>query len=121
MTPFSGMADDLKLMNWLNGYISSMDNRFVDPAFIKTGSELACWEMIRGGTITFVDMYFYPDTIAEVVELCGFRALIASSSINSPSPGFKGWDDSFQAAIDFLVRWKDKYEPIIPAFAPHSP
>jgi len=121
MTLFRGMADDLKLMNWLNNYIFPMEGRFVNSGFIKAGSELACWEMIRGGTTTFVDMYFYPDTIADVVERCGLRAIIASPSIDFPSPGFKGWDDSFQAAVDFVVRWKGKHERITPAFAPHAP
>lgn len=76
--------------------------------------------MIRGGTTTFVDMYFYPDTIAKVVENCGLRAVIASPSIDYPSPGFKGWDDSFKAAVNFVGRWHNKNERITPAFAPHS-
>jgi 5-methylthioadenosine/S-adenosylhomocysteine deaminase len=35
--------------------------------------------MIRGGTTTFLDMYFYPDVIAEVVEACGLQAIIAAA------------------------------------------
>ena len=73
MTLFRGMVDDLKLMTWLNDYIFPMEGRFVTPEFVRTGSTLACWEMIRGGTTTFVDMYFYPDEIAGVVDRCGLR------------------------------------------------
>lgn len=121
MTLFRGMADDLELMTWLNQYIFPMEGQFVSPEFIKVGSELACWEMIRGGTTTFVDMYFYPDTIADVAERCGLRAVIASPSIDYPSPGFKGWDDSFQAAVKFVADWQGKNERIIPGFGPHAP
>ena len=121
MTLFRGMVDDLDLMTWLNDYVFPMEGQFVDPEFIKVGAELACWEMIRGGTTSFVDMYFYPDVIAEVVEDCGLRAVIASPAIDYPSPGFKGWEDSHQAALDFIGRWKDKHERITPAFAPHAP
>jgi len=68
MTLLRGVADDLALMDWLNNYIFPAEVEFVDQEFVRIGTELACWEMIRGGTTTFVDMYYYPDTIAEVVE-----------------------------------------------------
>lgn len=121
MTLFRGMVDDLDLMDWLTNYIFPMEGQFVTPEFIKTGSELACWEMIRGGTTTFVDMYFYPEVIANVVDECGLRAVVASPAIDFPSPGFKGWDDSFAAAELFVKQWQNKNERITPAFAPHSP
>ena len=120
MTLFRGMVDDLKLMSWLNDYIFPMEGRFVTADFVRTGSELACWEMIRGGTTTFVDMYFYPDEIAGVVDRCGLRAVVAAPHIDYPSPGFSGWDDSFAAATDFVRRWQGKHPRITPAFAPHS-
>ncbi len=121
MTLFRGMVDDLDLMDWLTNYIFPMEGRFVNPEFVKIGSDLACWEMIRGGTTTFVDMYFYPEVIANVVDTCGLRAVIASPAIDFPSPGFKGWDDSFAAAEKFVKQWQNKNERITPAFAPHSP
>ena len=62
MTLLRGVADDLALMDWLNNYIFPAEVQFVDAEFVRIGTELACWEMIRGGTTTFVDMYYYPDT-----------------------------------------------------------
>lgn len=121
MTLFRGMADDLALQTWLNDYVFPMEGRFVDPEFIAVGSELACWEMIRGGTTSFVDMYFYPEVIAGVVERCGLRAVIAAPHIDSPSPGFKGWEDSFAAAVEFVREWQGRHRRITPAFGPHAP
>ncbi len=121
MTLFRGMVDDLNLSSWLNDYIFPMERRFVSEDFVRTGTELACWEMIRGGTTTFVDMYFYPDVIADVVSKCGLRAVVAAPHIDYPSPGFSGWDDSFAAATDFVKRWQGKHPRITPAFAPHAP
>jgi len=121
MVLFRGMADDLKLMTWLRNYIFPMEGQFVDPDFIEAGMNLACLEMIRGGTTSFVDMYFYPDKAADVVEACGLRAIMGSPSIDYPSPGFKGWDDSFAAAVDFVKNHKSKSGRVTAAFAPHSP
>lgn len=121
MTLFRGMVDDLNLMSWLNDYVFPMERRFVSKNFVHTGAQLACWEMIRSGTTTFVDMYFYPDEIAQVVQECGLRAVVAAPHIDYPSPGFSGWDDSFAAATDFVKRWQGKHPRITPAFAPHAP
>ncbi len=121
MVLFRGMADDLALMPWLRNYIFPMEGQFVDPEFITVGMKLACMEMIRGGTTTFVDMYFYPDAEADIIESCGLRAIVGSPSIDFPSPGFKGWDDSFAAAVKFVRERKSKSGRVIPAFAPHAP
>ncbi|MBD2360094.1 amidohydrolase [Anabaena minutissima FACHB-250] len=121
MVLFRGLADDLSLQDWLQNYIFPAEGRFVNENFIRVGEELACWEMISGGTTTFVDMYFKPDVAARVVERCGLRAVIAPSSIDFPSPGFRGWDDAFAAAVDFVKSWKGRNSRIIPALAPHAP
>ena len=81
MTLMRGIADDRELMDWLRNYIFPTEVRFVDAEFVRIGTELACWEMIRGGTTTFVDMYYFPDAVAKAVESCGLRALVASSVI----------------------------------------
>jgi 5-methylthioadenosine/S-adenosylhomocysteine deaminase len=121
MVLFRGLADDLRLEDWLQNYIFPAEGRFVNENFIRVGEELACWEMIRSGTTTFVDMYFKPDVAAKVVDKCGLRALIAPSSIDFPSPGFQGWDDAFASAVDFVKRWKGKNPRIIPTLAAHAP
>ncbi len=120
MTLLRGVADDLALMDWLNNYIFPAEVEFVDPEFVRIGTELACWEMIRGGTTTFVDMYYYPDTIAEVVESCGMRALVSATVIDQRSPDAENADDSIAKGIGFIERWKDRNSRITPIFGPHA-
>jgi len=120
MTLLRGVADDLSLMDWLNNYIFPAEVEFVDPEFVRIGTELACWEMIRGGTTTFVDMYYFPDTIAEVVESCGMRALISATVIDQRSPDAENADDSIAKGIGFIERWKDRNSRITPIFGPHA-
>ncbi len=120
MTLLRGVADDLALMDWLNNYIFPAEVEFVDPEFVRVGTELACWEMIRGGTTTFVDMYYYPDTIAEVVDSCGMRALISATVIDQRSPDAENADDSIQKGIGFIERWQGKNDRITPIFGPHA-
>ncbi len=120
MTLLRGVADDMALMEWLNNYIFPAEVEFVDPEFVRIGTELACWEMIRGGTTTFVDMYYFPDVIAEVVDTCGMRALISSTVIDQRSPDAENASDSIRKGLEYIGRWKDKNSRITPIFGPHA-
>ncbi len=120
MTLLRGIAEDLSLSDWLNNYIFPAEVEFVDADFVRIGTELACWEMIRGGTTTFADMYYFPDVAAQVVASCGMRALIAATVIDQRSPDAKNAADSLDKGLKFIQRWKGKNSRITPTFGPHS-
>ncbi len=120
MTLLRGVADDLSLMDWLQNYIFPAEVEFVDTEFVRIGTELACWEMIRGGTTTFVDMYYYPDTIAEIVDSCGMRALVSATVIDQRSPDAEDAGDSLRKGEGFIERWQGRNSRITPIFGPHA-
>lgn len=120
MTLLRGVADDLALMDWLNNYIFPAEVEFVDADFVRIGTELACWEMLRGGTTTFVDMYYYPEVVAEVVEACGMRALVSATVIDQRSPDAENAADSIEKGLRFINNWKGRSSRITPIFGPHA-
>lgn len=120
MTLLRGVADDLDLMEWLNNYIFPAEVEFVDAEFVRIGTELACWEMVRGGTTMFVDMYYFGDIIADVVDRCGMRAMISATVIDQRSPDAEGAIDSIQKGSEFIERWKNRNSRITPIFGPHA-
>ncbi len=120
MTLLRGVADDLALLDWLNNYIFPAEVEFVDADFVRIGTELACWEMIRGGTTTFVDMYYYPDVVAQVVESCGLRAFVSATVIDQRSPDAESAADSIAKGVTFVNNWKDRNSRVMPIFGPHA-
>ena len=120
MTLLRGVADDLALMDWLNNYIFPAEVEFVDAEFVRIGTELACWEMIRGGTTTFIDMYYFGDVVADVVERCGMRAMVSATVIDQRSPDAENAADSIRKGREFIARWKDRNSRITPMFGPHA-
>ena len=120
MTLLRGVADDLDLMDWLQNYIFPAEVEFVDEEFVRIGTELACWEMIRGGTTTFVDMYYYPDVIAQVVEQCGLRAYVSATVIDQRSPDAESAADSLSKGEVFIENWLGRSERITPILGPHA-
>ncbi len=68
MSLFRGMADDLPLMTWLNDHVWPAEGTFVSETFIADGTQLAMAEMLRTGTTTFADMYFFPEIVAQLAK-----------------------------------------------------
>jgi 5-methylthioadenosine/S-adenosylhomocysteine deaminase len=119
MTLMRGLADDVELMVWLTKYIWPAENALVDPEFVRWGTRLGAWEMIRTGTTTFADMYFYEDQVAEVAKEAGLRGFCAATVMDIPVPGLKNAEEGLAAAEGFLKRWSG--DPLItPAIGPHA-
>jgi len=75
MVLLRGITEDVPLQEWLSR-IWDMEAR-VDEEFIYWGSRLACLEMIRSGTTTFNDQYWFaPYTRKAAVEM-GIRPYIS--------------------------------------------
>src|ERR1035438_9751412 len=58
MSLFRGIADDLKLQDWLEKFIFPAESKNVTADFVRWGTRLGCLEMLLGGTTTFTDMYY---------------------------------------------------------------
>ena len=119
MVMYRGLADDLALMEWLERYIFPAEAKTVTPEFVRVGTALAALEMIRSGTTTFVDMYYFEETIAEATATAGLRAVLGQSVIRFPTPDAATPADALARAERFLSDWTG-HELIIPAVAPHA-
>jgi 5-methylthioadenosine/S-adenosylhomocysteine deaminase len=119
MVLFRGFADDLELTEWLQNFIFPAEAKFVDTDFVRAGANLALAEMIRGGTTTFADMYFFEDEVAEASKQAGVRAVLAPALMDFPTPQNSSWDDGVRAFRQFAERWES--DPLItPCIGPHA-
>jgi 5-methylthioadenosine/S-adenosylhomocysteine deaminase len=120
MTLFRGIADDRDLMDWLTHFIFPAEAKNVDRDFVKWGTRLAAAEMIRSGTTTFCDMYYYESDIARETKAAGLRGVLGETLIDFPAPDNKTWDAAIDYMRGFVREWKGD-RLITPAFAPHAP
>jgi 5-methylthioadenosine/S-adenosylhomocysteine deaminase len=119
MSLFRGIADDLSLDEWLHNYIFPAEARNVTPDFAAEGTRLAVLEMLRGGTTTYADMYYFEDEVARVTKEAGMRGILGETIIDFPAPDNKTLPQAFAYTQKFLDHWKG--DPlIIAAVAPHS-
>jgi 5-methylthioadenosine/S-adenosylhomocysteine deaminase len=76
--------------------------------------------MIRGGTTTYCDMYYFEDAVAEETERAGVRGLLGETVIDFPVADNKTWPEAMAYVRRFAARWKGN-RLITPAVAPHAP
>lgn len=75
MTLLRGWGEDLPLQAWLNQRIFPFEAE-LDGEAVYWGSLLGMAEMIRSGTVSFTDMYYFCDRIVDAAEQCGIKANI---------------------------------------------
>ena len=120
MVMFRGIADDLDLNEWLTKYIFPAEAKNVDEAFVRAGTRLGLAEMIRGGTTTYCDMYYFEDAIADETKKAGVRGVLGETVLDFPAPDNKTWDAALAYSERFINKWRN--DPlIVPALAPHAP
>jgi 5-methylthioadenosine/S-adenosylhomocysteine deaminase len=120
MSLMRGIADDRPLMEWLEKAIFPAEAKNVSPEFVRAGTSLACLEMVRGGTTTFADMYYFESDVAAAVDACGMRAVLGETWLDFPAPGHANVAESQKVTRAFLERWKG-HARITAAVAPHAP
>jgi 5-methylthioadenosine/S-adenosylhomocysteine deaminase len=119
MSLFRGIADDLRLQEWLEHYIFPAEARNVTPEFVRWGTRLGCLEMMLSGTTTYTDMYYFEDVVAEATKEAGLRGVLGETIIGFPSPDAKTPNDALAFTDRFLTRFSG--DPlIVPAVAPHA-
>lgn len=119
MVLMRGLVDDVTLDDWLRKFIFPAEARNVTEDYVRWGSRLALAEMIRGGTTTFADMYYFEDAEADETKAAGLRGVLGETWIDFPAPDNKSVAEMAVYTEKFLKRWQG--DPLIhAAVAPHS-
>lgn len=120
MSLFRGIADDLDLQEWLTKYIFPAEAKNVTEDFVRVGTRLGVAEMIRGGTTTYCDMYYFEDAVADETFKAGMRGVLGETIIDFPVADNKTHEQAMAYTEKYINKWKNN-SLIIPALAPHAP
>jgi 5-methylthioadenosine/S-adenosylhomocysteine deaminase len=119
MSIFRGIADDMKLQDWLDKFIFPAEARNVDREFVRWGTRLAAIEMALSGTTTYTDMYYFEETVAEATKEVGLRGVLGQTVIGFPAPDYKTPSETLAGTEKFFEAYAN--DPlIVPAIAPHA-
>ena len=106
-----GRADDLELLDWLRKVIWPYEASLDGPA-ATASAELACAELLLGGTTAILDMgtVHHTDEIFAAAERSGIRATIGKAMMDLPDPQIPtGLRETTAASLDasskLIARW----------------
>ncbi|MDT3697921.1 MAG: amidohydrolase [Thermincola sp.] len=117
MTLLRSYADDLPLMEWLSERIWPLEDRLTGED-VYWGTMLCVLEMIKSGTTTFADMYFFMDEVAQVVEKTGIRASLARGMVGVAPTG----PGALAESDEFIAKWHGAANGRITTMVgPHAP
>src|SRR5690606_5635049 len=120
MALFRGYADDLSLERWLKERIWPAESRWASTESVRDGTRLAIAEMLRSGTTCFLDMYYFPEVVAETAIEAGMRAVVGMIAIEFPTV----WASTPEEYISKGIALHDRLQgnPLVTTtFAPHAP
>ena len=106
MSLLRGLADDLPLMVWLEQNIFPAEAELVAPDFVYWGTLLSSIEMLKSGTTTFTDMYYFRDEVARATIEAGIRAVVGPHVIGFPTPDFATPEESLAEADAFFEKYR---------------
>ena len=106
-----GRADDLELLDWLRNVIWPYEAALDEDA-AGASAELACAELLLGGTTAILDMgtVHHTDAIFAAAQASGIRATIGKAMMDAPDPQIPaGLRESTQGSLDesaaLIKRW----------------
>lgn len=121
MSLFRGLADDLPLREWLFDVIFPMEAAFVTPDTVYLGTLLAALEMLKGGTTTFCDGYFFEESAARAAFESGIRAVLGQGILDFPAPDQPDPARFRQRAEAYLASFPTLTGRVRPSLFCHTP
>ncbi|WAI01229.1 amidohydrolase [Methanogenium organophilum] len=119
MSLLRGYADDMHLQEWLSEKIWPLEAHLTGED-VYWGTKLASLEMIRSGTTSFNDMYFFMKDAARAVDESGIRATFCHGFIDFDSPEKR--ENEIAATKDLVSHIKSLQNPRLKAaVGPHAP
>ena len=120
MVLLRGRAENLHLGPWLRDGVWPLERRWVDPEYVRDGTELAIAEMLRAGVTCFADMHLWPEVVAQTAAECHVRASVGLVVTEAAT----AWAATADEYIDRGMALRDQYrgDPLVSThFAPHAP
>ncbi len=106
-----GRADDMELLDWLRTVVWPYEAA-LDEAATTASAELACAELLLGGTTAILDMgtVHHTGAVFAAAERSGIRATIGKAMMDLPDPDIPpGLRESTRGSLDesarLIARW----------------
>ncbi len=106
MTLFRGYGEDLPLQRWLEERIFPAEDR-LNYENVTVATRLAIAEMLKGGIVSFSDMYMFENAVAEVVLQTGMKANLSRALVSFSPEANIATDNRFAEAKALVEKYQN--------------
>jgi 5-methylthioadenosine/S-adenosylhomocysteine deaminase len=103
MTLLRGVADGHDLDGFL-ATVLPIEGALLSGDFVRTGTELAAAECLRGGITSALDMYFFPEAALQAAASVGLRLHTGPVFIQFPGADDRPWEQRVAWAKEWFLR-----------------
>lgn len=118
MSLFRGYSDDLELMEWLKNVWKVEDKMSAEDVYYA--SLLSEIEMIKSGTTTFNDHYFFEDETAKATIKSGMRGMLSRVIINEGNEAQKRIEEAEKLYNDYNNAGEGRIKVVVGIHAPYT-
>ncbi|WP_035051283.1 amidohydrolase [Carnobacterium pleistocenium] len=118
MIPFRSLGDDCP--DRLRRILFPLEIACMTKELAYHSGKYAIAEMQLAGITTFVDMYYFEDTLAQATDEMKSRAILGETVVDFPTCDTLIAHGGIDYAEKFIPKWLN-HELITPAIAPHAP
>ena len=94
MIPFRGLGDDCK--DRLRVFLLPMENQAMDAEMAKLSTRYAIGELLLSGVTTVLDMYYFEEVVAKVMDEMGIRGIAGETVMEKDSCDSKNADEAIE-------------------------
>lgn len=117
MIPFRGLGDDCK--DRLRVFLLPMENQAMDAEMARLSTRYAIGELLLSGVTTVLDMYYFEETVAKVMDEMGIRGIAGETVMEKDSCDSKNADEAIERGIALIEAYKD-HPRVSGAITPHG-
>lgn len=117
MIPFRGLGDDCK--DRLRVFLLPMEQKSMDEGMAEASSRYAVCELLLSGVTTVLDMYYFEDRVAEVMDEMGIRGIAGETVMEEGSCDCSRVDEAIARGTALMEKYQD-HPRISGCLAPHG-
>ncbi len=105
MVMFRGYGEDLPLARWLEEKVYPAEER-LNEHNVRIATKYAIAEMLKNGIVSFSDMYFFVNSIADAVIETGIKANLSRSLVSFGDDATIKGDYRFRESVDWINEYQ---------------
>lgn len=117
MVPFRGLGDDCK--DRLRVFLLPMEQKAMDEEMAAASSRYAICELLLSGVTTVLDMYYFEERIAQVMDEMGIRGIAGQTVMEEGACDFGREEDALAYGEAAIRRYLD-HPRVSCCLAPHG-